>query len=125
MDWSDNSQFRVAADNNSGTGEQRQVGSLTYNSFNDGDMVTVVGNWPTVTVYINGVSMGSTSSFTQHFTNDFNSPTLAIGDDGAYGFSAAGMKLDDMSFFNRTLTADEIYNLYTGHWIAYTTLLVF
>jgi len=113
-DWSDNSQFRVVVDNNAGSGEQRQVGSLTYSSFNNGDMVTVVGNWPIVTVYINGVEMGSTASFTQHFTNNINSPTTAIGANGAHQYSATGMKIDDMSVFSRVLSESEIDELYNG-----------
>jgi len=107
--------LKCCIDNNGGSGEQIQIGTLTRSSFADGDMVTFVGNYPTMKCFINGVESGTATFSTLNFTQNVNSPTQAIGQDGAGDrYHCPSMRMDDFAFFNRVLTDTEISNLYNG-----------
>lgn len=107
--------FIATTDNNAGTGEQRQIGSLTRNSFADGDMVTIIGNHPTVKCYINGVDSGTTTNFTQNFTLNVNTPLQAIGQDGEGGrYFCTDMRLDELGFWSVVKSDTDITALYNA-----------
>ncbi|NTW32789.1 MAG: hypothetical protein HGB12_09215 [Bacteroidetes bacterium] len=125
LDWGDGLNFSLAVDNAAGTGELVQFGSLRYSDFTNGDMITIVCNWPTAKCYINGVERGTaTFGGSLHFTQNGGSNHVLFGR-GNYNncadADAGGAQIDDLAVFNRVLTTTEISKLFSGYAPTVTT----
>ena len=78
-------------------------------------MGTLTGDGTTITLYLDGSSVGSA-------VDSIDTQSVNFGISDGTGASLVG-KVDDISVFNRALTSTEISNLYNGNWTSIKTIL--
>jgi len=81
-----------------------------YSVLNNGDFLTVVFNYPTVTIYQNGVVL-NTLTFTAHF-NTYPQYKSAIGRSGEFDNYYFDGSMDNFKIYNRALSAAEVKSLF-------------